>query len=139
MSSKLTTKQQLFVSAYCSNGFNGTQAALAAGYAEKSARFVGHENLTKPYIIEEIDKYKASISEKHMITVDSLIEELEEARQVALSAETPQSSAAISATMGKAKLCGLDKKIIDHQSSDGSMTPKFSNLYGTKPGGESKS
>lgn len=122
---KLTTKQQLFVSAYCSNGYNATQAAIEAGYAKSSARFVGHENLTKPYIIEKIDQYKASISEKHMITVDSLIKELEEARQVALGAETPQSSAAISATMGKAKLCGLDKQVIDHQSSDGSMTPQI--------------
>ncbi len=139
MSNKLTTKQQLFVSAYCSNGFNGTQAALEAGYSEATAYSIANENLKKPEIIGEIDKYKASISEKHMITVEGLIKELEEARQAALSAETPQSSAAISATMGKAKLCGLDKQIIDHQSSDGSMTPKFSNLYGTKPGGESKS
>ena len=27
----------------------------------------------------------------------------------------------VSATMGKAKLCGLDVKIIDHLSSDGSL------------------
>lgn len=118
---KLTVKQELFISAYCSNGYNGTQAAIEAGYSEKTARAIANENLTKPYIIEEIDRYKASISEKHMITVDSLVKELEEARQIALSAETPQSSAAISATMGKAKLCGLDKQVIDHQSSDGSL------------------
>lgn len=134
---KLTTKQQIFVSAYCSNGFNGTKAAIEAGYSEHTARQAATETLSKPYIIEEIDKYKASISEKHMITVESLIDELEEARKVALEAETPQSSAAISATMGKAKLCGFDKQIIDHQSSDKSMSPSFANLYGTKPNGES--
>lgn len=120
--SKLTTKQQLFISAYCSNGYNGTQAAIEAGYSENTARAIATENLAKPYIIEEIDKYKASISERHMITVDSLIKELEEARKIALEAETPQSSAAIAATMGKAKLCGLDKQIIDHQNSDGSLS-----------------
>lgn len=136
---KLTTKQEVFISAYCSNGYNGTQAAIEAGYSGSTARAIAAENLSKPYIIDAIDKYKASISEKHMITVDSLIKELEEARRVALEAETPQSSAAISATMGKAKLCGLDKQIIDHQSSDGSMSPSFSSLYGTKPNGESES
>ena len=35
-----------------------------------------------------------------------------------------QSSAAVAATMGKAKLVGLDKQIVDHTSSDGTMTPK---------------
>jgi hypothetical protein len=49
---------------------------------------------------------------------------LEEARRIALGAETPQTSAAVSATMGKAKLVGLDKQILDMRSSDGSMTPK---------------
>lgn len=41
------------------------------------------------------------------ITVASLLEELEEARMAALGAETPQSSAAVSASMSKAKLLGL--------------------------------
>ena len=35
------------------------------------------------------------------------------ARTIALSCETPQTSAAVSATMGKAKLCGLDKQLIE--------------------------
>lgn len=47
----------------------------------------------------------------HGITIKSLIDELDEARQIALEAETPQSSAAITATMNKAKLVGLDKHI----------------------------
>ena len=42
-----------------------------------------------------------------------LILELEEARKAALKAETPQSSAAVAATMGKAKMLGFDKQIIE--------------------------
>jgi phage terminase small subunit len=45
----MTPKQQRFVEEYCRD-CNATQAAIRAGYGEKSARFVGHENLTKPYI-----------------------------------------------------------------------------------------
>ena len=56
--------------------------------------------------------------------MDSLVNELEEARIAALTAESPQSAAAVSATMGKAKLMGLDKQILDLKSSDGSMTPR---------------
>ena len=127
---KLTAKQTAFISAYCSNGFNATQAAIEAKYSIKTAATIGQENLIKPLIAVEIQKYKDSIAEKHAVTVDTLIAELEEARQAALTAETPQSAAAVGASMGKAKLCGLDKQIIDHQSSDGSMTPKgFNDFY----------
>lgn len=52
-------------------------------------------------------------ADNHGITIKSLLDELEEARTVALTAETPQSSAAVTATMGKAKLCGLDKQIVE--------------------------
>lgn len=59
---------------------------------------------------------------RHDLTVGDLLAELEEARQAALGAENPQSSAAVAATMGKAKILGLDKQVIDHKSSDGSMS-----------------
>ena len=52
----------------------------------------------------------AAIKE-HGITIATLLRELDEARKIALEAETPQSSAAISATMNKAKLVGLDKHV----------------------------
>ena len=121
----LTTKQELFVSAYCSNGFNATQAAIEAGYSVDSAREIGSENLTKPDIAEAVDRYKLSIKKRHGITIESLLKELEEAREVALSAETPQSSAAIAATMGKAKLTGLDKHIVEVSGPDGSAIQTY--------------
>lgn len=77
-----------------------------------------------PHVRARISELQDAARERHMITVDTLLAELEENRQAALTAETPQSSAATAATMGKAKLLGLDKQIIDHTSSDGSMTPK---------------
>lgn len=49
----------------------------------------------------------------HGITIKSLLAELDEARGVALEADTPQSSAAITATMNKAKLVGLDKHQVE--------------------------
>lgn len=50
----LTTKQQAFIEAYLANGFNATQAALTAGYSEKTARSIGAENLTKPDIARAV-------------------------------------------------------------------------------------
>lgn len=115
----LTTKQELFVSAYCSNGYNGTKAAIEAGYSIESAGAISSENLQKPDIIDAIDRFKLSVAKRHGITVSGLLKELEEARTIALSCETPQTSAAVSATMSKAKLAGLDKQVIEHTGANG--------------------
>lgn len=62
-------------------------------------------------ITSRLDELRKKHAERHNITVSDLIKELEETKKVALSAMIPQCSAAISATMGKAKLLGfLDKK-----------------------------
>jgi phage terminase small subunit len=53
----LTGKQQAFVLAYVSNGFNATQAALTAGYSEKTAYSIGSENLKKPDIKQAIESF----------------------------------------------------------------------------------
>ena len=44
-------------------------------------------------------------AKRHEITQDTLLEELEQARQSALS--NNQARAAVAASMGKAKLCGM--------------------------------
>ena len=44
-------------------------------------------------------------AKRNEVTEDSLIEELEQARIAAIEAQ--QASAAVAATMGKAKVCGL--------------------------------
>lgn len=46
---KLTFKQEQFIYYYLQDG-NGAQAAIKAGYSERTARSIASENLTKPYI-----------------------------------------------------------------------------------------
>lgn len=75
---------------------------------EKASLMMG-----KDKIRARVQELRDNIAKKAAITVESLLVELEEARQAALSAETVQSSAAVSATMSKAKLLGLDKQLID--------------------------
>jgi phage terminase small subunit len=58
----LTRKQRAFVEAYL-RCWNGTEAALEAGYSEKSARAIASENLTKPDILSVIE---ARLTEFHM-------------------------------------------------------------------------
>ena len=58
MAEKLTHKQRLFVEAYQGNA---TEAALSAGYSKKTARSIGRENLTKPYILDAIKARESKI------------------------------------------------------------------------------
>ena len=55
---KLTAKQQRFCDEYLID-LNATQAAIRAGYSEKTARVIGQENLLKPAIKEYIDQRMA--------------------------------------------------------------------------------
>lgn len=58
MDAKMTAKQQRFCDEYLID-LNATQAAIRAGYSEKTARVIGQENLTKPAIKEYIEKRMA--------------------------------------------------------------------------------
>ena len=55
---KLTAKQDAFVKAYLLNGGNTTQAAISAGYSEKTAAEMGYENLRKPQIKKLIEEHQ---------------------------------------------------------------------------------
>jgi len=63
----------------------------------------------KGEVLARYEQLQENTVKAHGITIESLLKELDEARGAALTAETPQSSAAITATMSKAKLVGLDK------------------------------
>lgn len=72
----LSDKQRIFISEYL-NSFNATRAAIAAGYSEKTARYIGHENLTKPYMAAEIER---AIAERCMPKGEVLTRLAEHAR-----------------------------------------------------------
>jgi phage terminase small subunit len=55
----VNAKQKTFCEEYLID-LNATQAAIRAGYSEKTAYSIGHENLSKP----EIAKYIAELKEK---------------------------------------------------------------------------
>jgi phage terminase small subunit len=76
----MTPKQKLFCQEYLVD-LNATQAAIRAGYSEKTANRMGAENLSKPVIAEAIKEAMAERSEKTGVTQVMVIEGLlEEAR-----------------------------------------------------------
>lgn len=100
----LTPKQQRFVQEYLQD-HNGAQAAIRAGYSESTARQQGSRLLTDPRVLAAVRAGQKKVAKKAEVTVDSLMDELEQARKLALKEK--QASAAVTATMGKGKLAGL--------------------------------
>lgn len=122
----LTPKQEAFALAYVETG-NASEAYRRSYSAEKMKPAVvavkASELLAHGKVSVRVAELQAAHAERHKLTVDDLLRELEEARQAALTAESVQSSAAVAATMGKAKLLGLDKQVVEHSGPNGGPIP----------------
>ena len=72
---KLTAKQHCFVQEF-SVDLNATQAAIRAGYSEKTATEIGYENLTKPHIREAVERALAKRAESTELRAGEVIDGL---------------------------------------------------------------
>lgn len=129
---KLTPKQERFAQVYVETG-NASEAYRQAynvreGTKESTINRKAKECYDNGKISARIEQLQSKHAKRHNITLDSLLADLEEDRQLARSLS--QTSAAVTATMGKAKLLGLDKLVLDHTSNDGTMTPTVINVIG---------
>ena len=66
---KLTAKQEMFCKEYLVD-LNATQAAIRAGYSEKTSKDMGCQNLAKPNINEYIAKLMQERTERVQIDAD---------------------------------------------------------------------
>ena len=118
---KLTPKQEKFCQVYIETG-NASEAYRQAYNAEKmrpdTVNNKAYGLLQKGGIRARLDELRAEHKKRHEITVDTLVAELEEARKLAF--ETDKAAAAVSATMGKAKLLGL---VVDKQETAITQAP----------------
>lgn len=114
----LTPKQDKFCRLYIELG-NASEAYRQSYNAEnmkpETIKVKACELLNQDNISVTVEKLKAEHRERHKLTVDDLIKELEEARQAGFEFES--ASAMVAATMGKAKLLGLDKQLVEHSGS----------------------
>ncbi|MBK0094845.1 terminase small subunit [Erwinia sp. S63] len=68
----LTDKQEMFCREYLID-LNATQAAIGAGYSEKSANRTGSENLSKPDIAQRIVDLKSGRNERVEVNADYVL------------------------------------------------------------------
>lgn len=72
----LNRRQQQFIDEYL-QCWNATEAAKRAGYSKRTAHSIGHENLNKPEIREELDRRLAA---SHMSAAEALMRLAAQAR-----------------------------------------------------------
>ena len=130
----LTIKQEAFACAYVENGGNASAAyreAYDAGdMADQTIWVKASELLSNGKVAVRVKELRDAIADAHKLTVADLLKELEENRTAALTAETVQASAATAATMGKAKLLGLDKQSIELTGPNGGPVQSVLNVAG---------
>lgn len=105
----LTIKQETFCQKYIETGNASEayrQAYNAEGMKPATVNKRSSELLANGAIAGRLSELRGEVAKAHGVTVASLIAELEEARQVAKNKE--QGAAMVAATMGKAKLAGVD-------------------------------
>lgn len=123
----MTPKQELFAQAYLETS-NASEAYKRAYNTQANANTINRKAsqlLKHPEVIKHLADLQAIHRQRHKLTIDDLLQELEDARQKALKADTPQCSAAVSATMSKAKLLGFDKQIIEHGNQTQNIVVTF--------------
>lgn len=110
----LTAKQEQFCLAYLETG-NASEAYRRAYSAEnmkpESINRKAKEMLDHGKITARLAELREPFEKRHRATLDDILRELEEARQIAIEDRVP--AAAISAAMGKAKLLGHDRTDAD--------------------------
>ena len=134
--SKLTQKQENFCAAYVESG-SGSESYRRAYNAERmKPETIANEAsklLQNHDITMRIGQLRSDAAQRHQLTVDDLLSELEEARQVAMGGgDKPTPAAMVAATMGKAKLLGyLDRK---PEGTEVDMAKLVSDLIDKLPG-----
>lgn len=111
---KLTPKQENLAQKFLELG-NGSEAYRQSYNTSNMSEKTIHEKacieLKKGKVAARVRELQKEHAARHAVTVDSITREYEEARQLAL--EEKQTSAAVSATTGKAKLHGLLNDKVD--------------------------
>jgi len=133
----LTPKQEAFACAYVETG-NASEAYrraydVAPDCKPNTDEKRACELLKNGKVTGRVEALQTEHAKRHNITVDALTAELEEARGKAM--DTGQVSAAVSATMGKAKLHGLvkDKTVNEFTGADGQPVTPVINVSLCRP------
>lgn len=115
MADDLTPNQESFAQKYLELGNASEAYRQSYDAANMMAKTVWEEAsrlLSNHKVAARVNELRAELAKRHAVTIDSISAELEQARSLAFQTEQP--AAAVSASLGKAKLHGL---LIDKQET----------------------
>lgn len=116
----LTPKQERFVAEYLID-LNATQAAIRAGYSQKTAGQIGEQNLKKLEIAEAVNAAMAKRADRNGVTQDEVISGLRELRDMAMG-KKPMRVTEILRVSGKPpKTIELDVKVFEAAAAKGAL------------------
>jgi phage terminase small subunit len=110
----MTPKQADFIALYLDtqNASEAYKRAYKSTGKQNTIHRKASELLKHPEVKKELELLQAQVKEQNKVTLDSIVTELEDARQIAK--QSGNAAAMVSATLGKAKVLGL---IIDKQET----------------------
>lgn len=73
LKNKIKARHRAFATAYTSNGRNGAQAAIAAGYSKKTARFAASRLLTNANVLAIVEELSARAEEVMNLTAEKAL------------------------------------------------------------------
>ncbi len=116
----LTAKMERFCLEYIKD-LNATQAAIRAGYSEKTAYSIGGENLSKPEIVSFLAKIQAPIAEAAIVDATFVLTSLKKIANDMLAGDTPSHAQAASRALellGKHLVLFADRVIVEDKTDD---------------------
>ena len=113
---KLTEQQKRFVQELFKNNHNGKQAAIAAGYSEKTAEVQASRLLRNVKVLEYKDKLIADLEKPTIATIEEILEyytrvmRREETEHVVVTVKEKQSGWATNKETGKREKVTVEKE-----------------------------
>ena len=127
----MTPKQADFIALYLEtqNASEAYKRAYNSTGKPNTIHRKASELLKHPEVKKELELLQAHAKEQNKITLDKVVDELEEARQIAK--QSGNAAAMVSATLGKAKVLGL---VVDKQETNTKiLTPPVFNFKPVSP------
>ena len=134
----MTPKQTRFVAEYLVD-LNATQAAIRAGYSQRTAASIGAENLRKPNIAAVIEAARARLAEKAEVTREWIIDRLRHnAVQCLVPGDSFNPAAANKALelLGKEHKMFIDRRLLGVRNIDDMTEEEILEFLGGEPEAE---
>lgn len=117
----ITPKQEEFCRIYVCEDISQTEAAIRAGYSEKSAHAIASQLLNGqryPHVVERIRELKQELARKYEVSFEGHVKKLAEIRDLAIQNGNYPAAVAAEKSRGQAAGIYIDRKEILHGRID---------------------